>query len=202
MRQVELGDLDIFDVGNEVQIYGAIYSGKGRIFFIPLPDEDPQAITCLSIDSPRPVDLEPVVLQMGSDDMAKFLNQTDVLDIRGEGKAILRKSQRQVDANVSWAVFRRDGYACRYCGRDDVPLTVDHVDPWELGGATVEANLVSACRRCNKLRGNRSYPEWIASADYATLSRNLVGTIRFEDNLELVEDVPYLQTLRVQRRSR
>ena len=58
-------------------------------------------------------------------------------------KAVIRKCQRNIEQGVSWNVFRRDGYACRYCGNKEVPLTVDHLVLWEESGPSTEANLVS-----------------------------------------------------------
>lgn len=209
MRRIKLSDLNIYDVGNEIQIYGAIYRSRDRIYLIPLPDEDPGDVEHLEVVvdflSP-PEELAArapgaLLLQMDADDMAKFLNQTDVLDVQGPGKAILRKSQRQVDAIVSWKVFERDGYRCRYCGRGGLPLTVDHVDLWEQGGATMEENLVSACRNCNKTRGSLGYLEWLASAEYVSRSIHLGPLVKY-DNQALINKLPHLQTLRVQRRSR
>lgn len=53
-------------------------------------------------------------------------------------------------------VMERDGYVCRYCGIADYPrdwLVLEHVDPF---GPTTPANLVAACRSCNKLKGRRT----------------------------------------------
>lgn len=53
-------------------------------------------------------------------------------------------------------VLERDRYSCRYCGIDDYPvewLVLEHVDPF---GPTTLANLVAACRSCNKLKGRRT----------------------------------------------
>lgn len=121
-RELRLGDLNILDVGNRIQLYGAIYSGMDRVFLVLLPDEH-----VADLDN----DLE--ILRMDAEEWERFLNQTDVLDIAGPQKSILRKSQRQIDQIIAWKVFQRDGYACRYCGRI-VPLTVDHVILWEEGG--------------------------------------------------------------------
>ena len=70
-------------------------------------------------------------------------------------KAILRKTARQIEASVSWQVWRRDGCRCRYCGRDNVPLTVDHLVRWEEGGPSTEENLVSSCKKCNQSQGDQ-----------------------------------------------
>jgi 5-methylcytosine-specific restriction endonuclease McrA len=99
-------------------------------------------------------------------------------DKNGLKKAILRKSTRQIDAGVSWRVFKRDEYTCRYCGKDDVPLTVDHLVLWEKGGPTIEDNLVACCKKCNKKRGNMKYEDWLVSDYYKKVSKNLSAEIR------------------------
>jgi len=50
-------------------------------------------------------------------------------------------------------IFRRDNYTCQYCGRQSNNLTIDHVIPRHLGGETNWDNLVTACPRCNHLKG-------------------------------------------------
>ena len=50
-------------------------------------------------------------------------------------------------------IFRRDHFTCQYCGRQTSELTIDHVIPRRLGGKTRWDNVVSACPRCNHLKG-------------------------------------------------
>lgn len=50
-------------------------------------------------------------------------------------------------------IFRRDNYTCQYCGRQLANLTIDHVVPRHLGGKTQWDNVVTACSRCNHLKG-------------------------------------------------
>ncbi|HEX6307259.1 MAG TPA: HNH endonuclease [Longimicrobiales bacterium] len=52
-------------------------------------------------------------------------------------------------------VFRRDRFRCVYCGEvyRSEDLTLDHVQPRMRGGDDSEGNLVTACRRCNELKG-------------------------------------------------
>jgi 5-methylcytosine-specific restriction endonuclease McrA len=88
-------------------------------------------------------------------------------------KIVIRKSTRQIEQGVSWAVFRRDKYKCRYCGKDDVPLTVDHLVLWEDGGPSIEENLVACCRKCNKTRGSMQYEKWLSSDYMKKLGENL-----------------------------
>lgn len=55
-------------------------------------------------------------------------------------------------------LFRRDGDRCLYCGdrfhfRD---LSRDHVIPKAQGGKDIWTNVVTACKRCNHHKGNRT----------------------------------------------
>src|SRR3954465_13843896 len=55
------------------------------------------------------------------------------------------------------AVFVRDGGRCVYCG---VPATsIDHVVPRSRGGRPPWDNVVSACRRCNHIKADRTVAE-------------------------------------------
>lgn len=50
-------------------------------------------------------------------------------------------------------IFRRDNYTCQYCGRHQSNLTIDHVIPRHMGGQTQWDNVVTACPRCNHIKG-------------------------------------------------
>jgi 5-methylcytosine-specific restriction endonuclease McrA len=52
------------------------------------------------------------------------------------------------------AVFARDGGRCVYC--DSPATSLDHVVPRSRGGMHVWENVVSACRRCNHVKADRS----------------------------------------------
>ncbi len=58
-------------------------------------------------------------------------------------------------------LFRRDRNICLYCGEQFSTdrLTRDHVQPRSRGGKEKWTNLVSACRRCNQRKGNRTPEE-------------------------------------------
>jgi 5-methylcytosine-specific restriction endonuclease McrA len=53
-------------------------------------------------------------------------------------------------------VYHRDGARCRYCGRTDNPLSIDHVVPRCQGGSDNADNLAVACRRCNSRKNGRT----------------------------------------------
>ena len=59
------------------------------------------------------------------------------------------------------ALFSRDAYTCMNCGnRPGVGLlTRDHVQPKSRGGQDRWENVVTACRRCNQFKSNRTPQE-------------------------------------------
>lgn len=190
MDTLNIQDINIYDIGNDIQIVGTIWSGKGQCFITQFPEKDEDFSHAKK-------------LLMTLEDWHRFLKQTDILeteifsqDPSGIVKKIVRKTQRQIDSYMQWAVFKRDNYTCRYCGRTGIPMTVDHIDLWEDGGATVPENLLSACRRCNKDRGRTPYKDWIHSKVYENFSKNLSPEIR-EENLALIKELPKLRGMRV-----
>jgi 5-methylcytosine-specific restriction endonuclease McrA len=56
-------------------------------------------------------------------------------------------------------ILRRDSFKCAYCGRSDIPLTVDHVFPRARGGGENWENLITACTTCNNRKGDRTPEE-------------------------------------------
>jgi 5-methylcytosine-specific restriction endonuclease McrA len=53
-------------------------------------------------------------------------------------------------------ILRRDSYKCAYCGRSDLPLTIDHILPKAKGGTDSWENLICACTLCNNRKGDRT----------------------------------------------
>lgn len=190
---MRLDEVNLLEFGHTIQMVGGVYAGKGKLYLTLFPDELGEVSPGATFrQGDGDVD-EVVTLDMNLDDWTRFLQQTDLLETEiltkatdGKlAKAIVRKSQRQISQGVSWAVYKRDGYKCRYCAVDDVPLTVDHLVLWEEQGPSVPANLVSSCRKCNKTRGNAQYAAWLEHPYYKRVSRNLDAATR-QANLALV----------------
>ena len=82
---------------------------------------------------------------------------------QGQGQKWIRNERRL-------ALYLRDGLACCYCGsaiEDGVRLTLDHLTPHSHGGDNGNANLVTACLKCNSARGNRDWREFaVKVAEY------------------------------------
>ena len=53
-------------------------------------------------------------------------------------------------------ILLRDNFQCQYCGKTDMPLTIDHIVPRSRGGEYSWENLITACPRCNSKKGNRT----------------------------------------------
>ena len=54
------------------------------------------------------------------------------------------------------ALFQRDNFECQYCGDKPAKLEVEHVIPRAQGGRNVWQNVVTACRRCNAHKRDRT----------------------------------------------
>jgi len=186
---MKLDEFELHEFGNTITLSGMMLSDARKQYLLPFPEEQINDIVSTDIE----------ILDLSLEDWKTVLRQTDVLetvvlasDKNGLKKATLRKSGRQIDQRVSWAVYRRDNYTCRYCGRNDVPLTVDHLILWEVGGPSIEENLVSSCKSCNKARGNTEYEEWINSDFYLNVCEGLSYPVieKNEQLVHLIKTIP------------
>lgn len=161
-------DFNIYDIGTRIQMAGALFSDGERGFTFLFPDEQLQDLTLEKVEATHA-------------QWSKLIRQTDLVEVEvlanasdsTLAKVVLRKSTRQINQRTSWAVWRRDGYACRYCGVADQPLTVDHLVTWEDGGPSTEDNLLSSCSHCNAQRGNQEYAAWLESPYYYKKSQGI-----------------------------
>lgn len=76
-------------------------------------------------------------------------------------------SKRMYNINVKeWYriikdVFKRDNYTCQYCGKVGGKLEADHIIPFSKGGTDDMDNLVTACRKCNRQKRDKSVEEFL-----------------------------------------
>lgn len=63
--------------------------------------------------------------------------------------------RKQIGKKIRFEVFKRDGFACQYCGATppEVILHVDHIHPVSKGGDNDFDNLITACSDCNHGKG-------------------------------------------------
>ena len=107
-----------------------------------------------------------------------------------------------ISKSVRFSVFSRDGFTCRYCGKqsDSVKLEVDHIQPVCQGGTNDIENLITSCFDCNRgkagktiaqsaptendrLRINQEHQEQLATLEAAKKS----ARARFEFRQEICE---------------
>ncbi len=187
---MSLRDINMTEIGRSIQLVGAVYGDSSdEAFVVLVPGADPVKVASL----------KNVTLTL--DEWQEFLRQTDLVEVEAlvrdpdtgkVAKAIVRKSSRQVAKTTSWVVFRRDGFRCRYCGTEDVPMTVDHLVTWESGGPSIEENLVTSCSRCNNARGETPFEDWLVSGYYKRVSAKLGYAEKFANQglIPTLEDIP------------
>ena len=59
-----------------------------------------------------------------------------------------------VSNELRFAIYRRDNYRCRKCGRETQDLEIDHIYPISKGGKTTYNNLQTLCHACNYKKSN------------------------------------------------
>lgn len=68
---------------------------------------------------------------------------------QGIWDSICRVERGKVSNKMRFAIYQRDGYRCRKCGRKTDDLEIDHIMPIAKGGKTEFNNLQTLCKRCN-----------------------------------------------------
>lgn len=93
-------------------------------------------------------------------------------------------------------LFQRDENLCLYCGRQFPPgqLTRDHVVPVSRGGDNVWENCVTACRRCNQAKDDRT-PEQAGMKLLAVpFTPNLAEYLILQNRRILADQMDFLRT--------
>jgi len=57
-------------------------------------------------------------------------------------------------------LLEKFGRKCVYCGRENIPLQIEHIVPKARGGTNRVSNLTLACEPCNKKKGERTAEEF------------------------------------------
>ncbi|MFC6999354.1 HNH endonuclease [Rufibacter roseus] len=74
-------------------------------------------------------------------------------------------------------IMRRDRNRCQYCGSTR-NLTLDHLLPRSRGGQSTWYNLITACARCNSLKGDRTPEEVQLKLEQKPYKPSLVSFLR------------------------
>ena len=97
------------------------------------------------------------------------------------------KHPKIISRQVRLSIFRRDDFACQYCGTKGTAetLAIDHVIPKVLGGTNDIDNLVTACHMCNIKKGARDLSDYQRDA----VSENTQFFQNFVDSLDSIENL-------------
>lgn len=90
-------------------------------------------------------------------------------------------------------IFKRDAFSCQYCGKDS-NLSLDHVIPRSKGGKSSWNNLVTACKRCNARKGDRTPDEISMTLKTNPYKPSYVLFLRDFSGMFCEEWQPYLKT--------
>lgn len=109
-----------------------------------------------------------------------------------------------VGKRLRFEVFKRDAFACSYCGRTppEVILEVDHIHPKSDGGSDEMDNLQTSCFDCNRGKSSVSLkqvaPGWDSKAKLIEEREEQLAQynalrekqrLRIEGDVDAVEDV-------------
>lgn len=141
------------DIGSALRIHGLVVGGNGASAVLMLP-----GLELLGIPSrdPRHAGM-PRVLHLSEAEWSDFIRRSDDPEILvGPAKIFQRKLRYEISGAVQQKIWAHANFSCMYCGRKmgEVALTVDHFWPLESGSKNDSSNFISACRRCNKSKGN------------------------------------------------
>lgn len=145
------------DVGNYIQIAGVIWQAGGKEILMFLPGMG-------SLEHPHNEAME---LYPDVEEWSQIIQHSDdpsifELDENGHVKVIHRKVRHQISGAVQQKIWALDGCKCMFCLRKmgEIQLTIDHFEPLETGGKNDESNYLTACRKCNKRKGNEDPRTW------------------------------------------
>ena len=106
----------------------------------------------------------------------KFIGLTSVRSISFEKTKF--DTQAMVNPEISGVQYQQGtlaGYSvreyllekhnrtCVYCGKQNVPLQIEHIHPRSRGGSDNISNLTIACEPCNRRKGNRTMEEFLVN---------------------------------------
>src|SRR5215831_19467818 len=88
---------------------------------------------------------------------------------------------KPLTSQEGYKILERDQYRCQYCGLDGMEsfensllMTVDFVHPRARRGKKSAANLVTACRPCNVIKGRRVFANFSEAKAYVLERRGVL----------------------------
>jgi len=121
---------------------------------------------CLVIDNPNELDVflltgghAVIEKHLAKSQLSKWLEPEQVVAEGATGFTAVNDLNRDYKSKapsrrLRMEVIKRDGHACRICGRrpgdnPDIELHVHHIKPRGVGGVTTARNLITLCQTCH-----------------------------------------------------
>ena len=194
-------DWFIEDMGNTLAISGFLLegmNGKQLLVVSPAgtmpPFSEQWGNLMKNSNSPKVVVMD--VIQPSLEEWSALIRQTDnpvyfADDETGMAKVLHRKQRMAISGAIQQQIWMRDDYRCLFTGKrmGEVPITIDHWMPLELGGQNIETNYISMSRKTNKDKGNQHPEEWCKANGYSytEIMGYLNGSITIRDLSHLKE---------------
>ena len=121
-----------------------------------------------------------------------ILEVNSIIAVRGENRGLYKRSTPPLNNRE---LFRRDRNLCMYCGKSfhDSLLTRDHIQPISRGGKDRWNNVVTACRRCNSHKSNRTPDEANMSLLAIPFQPNLAEYLVLRNRRILADQMEFLK---------
>lgn len=98
---------------------------------------------------------------MASKPGSTLSSRVTTLDLRRGATVTTQRIRGWELSKIRKRIMKRDGYACKMCGRATIDGEVDHVVPLHVGGSNSEANYQWLCKDCHKLKSeNEGSERW------------------------------------------
>jgi hypothetical protein len=177
-------------IGNKYKLAGIVLEGEGesKLLLLPLSKDYENRPWYAGLRDAKGAHIDDYHAHTYSPQMwSEILRRSDDPLVYGEDKAWVRKARWVISGFVQQGVWVRDRLQCLFCGAKmgEALLTIDHFTPLELGGANDTSNYVTACRRCNKRKGNQNPREYCAAQglvyeDFVSYLNGEVGLLVFK----------------------
>jgi 5-methylcytosine-specific restriction endonuclease McrA len=121
-----------------------------------------------------------------------YLETPSIIAIRGHGFNIDKQGKVQLSNKT---LFGRDRHMCAYCGNHFpymAQLSRDHIVPRSKGGVDDWMNVVTACKRCNTHKGNKSLKEANLELLYVPYVPNHYERLIIQNRNILTDQMEYL----------
>lgn len=110
------------------------------------------------------IPIDQVIIETGRFDLQKLMNPEITNEEYQQGPMYGKDSLKAALISEYGNKVNVDGKTrtvarCCYCGKENVPLEVEHIFPKGKGGTDAWHNLTLACKECNQFKGNRTPEE-------------------------------------------